>query len=135
MKVLKRTGGILLLLAWTRGAPFVAWSLVGWLIMGLTGVVGGAWIASRHGSAGSGFLFALVSCMLARLALAAGGAFASAMAGAGAVRACLVGMMVGFLPLQIFEVVWFYRRTARMQAVGVEQSRSGVSNERGEYRG
>lgn len=104
----------------SRSRDELVFALLGWAVVALTAVVGGSWIANRHGRAGTGFLLALQSCMLARLALAAGGAFVAWKAGDDAVRAFLIGLVVGFLPLQTFEIVWFYRRTQRMRLAGAE---------------
>ena len=103
-----------------HGGSAIRFALAGWGIIALTGVAGGAWIARNHGRGIVAFLVALQSCMLARLALAAGGAFVSWKAGEDAIRFFLTGLAVGFLPLQTFEIVWFYRRTQRLRLAGAE---------------
>src|SRR5262245_51932028 len=101
---------VALVLAAARGlVALVPWAVVGWLVPASVGIGGGAVLAARHGSAGPGFLIALVVCILSRLALAVGGALAATTGGGVAVRAFLIGLVVGFLPLQVFEVAWFYR--------------------------
>ena len=60
-------GLLLLPLALSRGAAVVRWGGAGWLVMTMVGVLGGAWIASRHGTTGPGFLVAFGVCMLTRL--------------------------------------------------------------------
>ena len=43
------------------------------------------------------------------------------------ILAICVGLAVGFLPLQTFEIVWFYRRTQRLRLVGAEpQDGAGI---------
>jgi hypothetical protein len=113
-------GALLLLVGWPRGASFVGWSLLGWGFMAGTAVIGGAWTAARHGTSGAGFLVALQTCILARLALAVGGAVVAMLSAEGAIRAYLVGLVAGFVPLQVFEVVWFFRRTGSLRSAAME---------------
>ncbi|HXV74993.1 MAG TPA: hypothetical protein VD788_01640 [Candidatus Polarisedimenticolaceae bacterium] len=89
----------------------LGWALAGWAWMTLVGVGGGAWIAARHGDPGPGFLKALGTCILSRLAGAAGGAALAASHGADAVWPYLAGLGTGFVPLQVFEIGWFLRRS------------------------
>ena len=96
-------------LALSRGELAVEGGLVGWLIPTLTGVIGGSWVISRHGSVGTGFIAAVVGCILARLFLAAVGAMAVAGAGAVAAWAYLTGLGVAFVAQQTTEVVWILR--------------------------
>jgi hypothetical protein len=118
--------GLLLTLR-SQSQTFLGFAMLGWGVMALTAVPGGAWVASRHGRSLTAFLVALQSCMLARLALAAGGAFVAWKAGGDAVRAFLIGLVVGFLPLQTFEIIWFYRRTQKVRFAGNEpQSGPGI---------
>jgi len=105
------SGLVLLAFASAEGAVAARWSMLGWLVMALTGVLGGARMATHHGRPGSGFIVALGTCMLARLFASAAGAVAAALSGSGAVWPYLVGLGVGFLPLQIYEVGWFLRRS------------------------
>lgn len=99
----------LLAFAVPRGGPAVGWSLIGWLIMTLAGSLGGAWTVSQHGRPGSGFLVAVGICMLSRLVLGAAGVAAAAGAGTAAVWALLAGLAVTYVPLQVFEMIWFLR--------------------------
>jgi hypothetical protein len=94
-----------------QGEPaLVAWGLGGWWVMSVVGVAGGAWLVRRHGAPGSGFLLAMGTCMLARLALAAAGAFAAAAVGMPEVHAYLIGLGAGYVPLQVVEMNWLWRR-------------------------
>lgn len=108
-------GIALMLVLRPQGQAVIGFAMFGWGVIALTAVAGGAWIAGQHGRSGLGFLLALQSCMLARLALAAGGAFVAWQAGGDAVRSFLIGLVVGFIPLQTFEIVWFYRRTQKVR--------------------
>ena len=104
---------LLVPVAATWGTAVVGWSLLGWLVTAVAGVAGGAWIVSKHGSKGSGFLVALGVCMLARLILFVAGPFAAAPRGVEATLACVVGLFAGYLPTQATEVIWIARKTAR----------------------
>ena len=93
------------------GPPGIGWVLLGWGVMALVGVPGGAWLASVHGGPGTGFLKALGTCILSRLAGAAIGAAWAGSQGMGAVWPYLTGLGAGFVSLQLFEIGWFLRRT------------------------
>jgi hypothetical protein len=97
--------------AW--GWPAARWSLLGWLLTALAGVAGGLWLATRHGTRGTGFLVAVGVCMLARLILFVAGPIAVAPRGVEAALACVVGLFAGYVPTQAAEVIWIARRTAR----------------------
>ena len=86
------------------------WLFSGWVIMALFGLVGGLWMTTVHGRDGADFLVALGTCMLARLAVAASGAFFAARAGMEAVWPYLAGLAVGFISMQVLEVGWFLRK-------------------------
>ena len=115
-------GASALPLALSRSPTAVLWGLVGWLAMSVIGVAGGAWTISGHGRDGVAFPLALGVCMLSRLACLAAGLFVAA-AGRGmeAVGAYLVGLLVGYLPVQVFEVIW-YTRSTRIKVDGDDGS-------------
>lgn len=92
------------------GVGPMAWALLGFWMMSVVGIAGGAWLVATHGSPGAGFSIAVATCILARLVLAGAGAAAAAMRGMEAVWAYLAGLGVGFLPIQVFEMNWFLRR-------------------------
>jgi hypothetical protein len=100
-------------LALSRGDVVVRWGLIGWLVTAAAGVGGGAWLISKHGTPGPGFLVALGVCMLARLILFVAGPLAASPLGTEAVWACVIGLFAGYLPAQATEVIWFARATAR----------------------
>ena len=104
-------GLLLVILAAPHGRAVVGWCLVGWSIMTLTGVAGGAWAVLQHGGPGAGFLVALGTCMLARLTASALGAWAATAHGMEAVWPFLAGLGATYLPLQVFEMGWFVRQT------------------------
>lgn len=94
----------------------LAWALGAWFLISLIGVMAGGWVVSQHGKPGNGFLAGLVGGILARMALAVlGGAWAMS-SGRASVVAFLVGVLAGFVPVQIFEVFWFFRSSARRVA-------------------
>ena len=97
------------------GAIPLQWGLIGWLATAAVGVVGGAWLVSRHGMAGSPFLVALATCMLSRLILAGAGAVAASTRGSEAMIAYVAGLAAGFIPVQVVEMAWFQRRSALAQ--------------------
>jgi len=86
------------------------WALWGWSIMTLTAVGGGAWLAARVGTRGSGFLLALAASMLTRLCASAAGAAAVMLWAREAAGAYLAGLAAGFVPMQVYEIAWFHRR-------------------------
>ncbi len=101
----------LIAFAAAEGWAAARWSLLGWAIMALIGVGGGAWCVRRHGDPGAGFMLALGTCMLARLIASALGAAMAAGHGMEAVWPYLAGLVVTYLPLQIFEMSWFLHQT------------------------
>lgn len=99
-----------------QGTEAVTWSLLGWSIMALTGVAGGAWMTARHGQPNSRFLVALGTCMLARLFGAAAGAAAAVLNGSVATTSYLIGLGAAFVALQVLEIGWFLRKARRATA-------------------
>ena len=100
-----------------RGVEIVRWSMGGWAIMAAVGVITGLWMVRVHGKPGSGFLAAMGTGMLARLFLSAGGALWAAQYGFEYVWAFLAGLVAGYLPLQAFEVTWFFREARRHDGI------------------
>lgn len=98
----------------TRFPEALYWALGGWAIMAVVGIADGAWLARRHGKPGTGFLLALVVGMLVRLVLVCGGTALALMNGGQAPWGFLAGVVTGFVPLQVFGVVWFLRRAKRL---------------------
>jgi hypothetical protein len=92
------------------GLPALGWGLAGWLVAASVGVAGGAWTVARHGTGGGGFTAALAACILARLLLGAAGAFAAATSGMASAHAFLVGLAAAYVPVRVFEMVWFLQR-------------------------
>ena len=106
-------GAALVLFAYSSGRTAIGWSLLGWAVMTVTGVIGGSWMAALHGRPGSAFVGAVLGCMLARLVGSALGAWAATPIGIEAARPYVVGLGVGYVPLQIFEAKWFLARSRR----------------------
>jgi len=106
-------GALLMLFAYSRGETVIGWSLLGWGVMSVTGVIGGSWMVALHGKPGSAFIGAVLGCMLARLVGSALGAWAATPAGIEAARPYVLGLGVGYVPLQLFEAKWFLARGRR----------------------
>ncbi len=87
--------------------------MTGWAIMAIIGVITGLWMVRVYGKPGSGFLAAMATGMLARLFLSASVALWAAQHGVGYVWAFLAGLFAGYLPLQAFEVAWFFREARK----------------------
>ena len=113
MAVALFSGLAVLLFAMPRGEQFLRWSLFGWSSMAMIGVAAGLWMVRVHGRPGSGFMAALGAGMLARLFVSAAGALVAGQQGIEVVWAYLAGLVTGYLPLQVFELTWFYRRSGR----------------------
>jgi hypothetical protein len=95
------------------------WASKGFFAMALPGICGGVWLAHEHGRSGSRFLAALASGALGRLVLGALVAFGAARAGGRAIDGLLPGLAAGFVPVLLFEMIWF-ARTASGPAAGTE---------------
>lgn len=94
---------------WSRPPSSLAFALIGWGPIALIGVLGGALAVRFHGRAGGAFPLTLLTCILLRLFCGLGG-LALAMRG-GQVGAYLTALFGTFVTLQVFEVVWFIRRS------------------------
>jgi len=101
-------------LALGRGPSVLAWACGGWLAMAVVGTAGGAWLVASHGA--PTFLPALGVCILTRLVVLVSGAFLAASQGRTAVGAYLAGLLVGFAPTQVFEIVWFVNGIGALHA-------------------
>ena len=103
-------GAVLLFFALSREETVIGWSLLGWMVMSVTGVIGGSWMAAVHGRTGSALLAVLVGSMLARLAASGAGAWAASTVGYQAAWPYVIGLGAGYIPLQMFEARWFLTR-------------------------
>lgn len=106
-------GAVLLLFAYSSGETVIGWSVLGWVVMTVIGVIGGSSMAALHGRPGSAFIGAVLGCILARLVGSALGAWAATPVGIEAARPYVVGLGVGYVPLQLFEAKWFLARSHR----------------------
>lgn len=97
-----------LLAAWRPAGA--GWAWIGFGLMAAVGVVGGAWLARFHGRPDGSFLVAMLSCMAARFVLAPVGMVFAARAGGLAPWVYVAGLAVGFVPLQLFEILFLQRR-------------------------
>ena len=111
------TGIAVYAVAAPRGAEIVRWSMSGWAIMAVVGIATGLWMVRVHGKPGSGFLAAMGTGMLARLFLSAAVALWAAQHGIECVGAFLAGLFTGYVPLQAFEVTWFFREARRHDGI------------------
>lgn len=105
------------------GAAGLGWSAAGWGSMVVVGVGGGAWIAGRHARPGMGFVVAVLASMLARLLAVAVGVTLAAWTGGVALGAYLAGLALGFVPLQVYEVAFFFREARAGGASGAPPAR------------
>jgi hypothetical protein len=94
----------------------IGWALTGWMAIAVIGVVAGGALVKRHGEAGHGFMVALVAGMLARLAVASLGGFFAMLSGESAIWSFMGGVTAGFLPVQAFELAWFYKASRKLAA-------------------
>ncbi len=89
------------------------WALGGWLLLAVAGVVAGGWLVFSHGKPGNRFLGALVGGMLVRMAVTAAGMGAAMTSGKPTMWAFAGGALAGFLPVMMFELIWFYRASQK----------------------
>ena len=113
-------GLIVLGLAPQAYRPVPGFAVFGWALAAVSGAACGARLVSLHGTEGAGFLVALGTCTLARLFAFAGGLGWAWSRGTGEALAFLVGLVAGYLPTQLFEVIWFSRQTKRHGARDAE---------------
>jgi len=113
--------GAAALIPWFWGGERAAsaWAARGFLAMAMPGIVGGAWLAREHGRSAQRFLVALATGFITRLVLAGLAAFYAGRAGDGAGTALLLGLAAGFVPLMVFEMIWFARARGA-QGLGTE---------------
>lgn len=103
--------GAMLALAVPDDAIAVRWAVTGWGLMAIVGLGGGLGLLRFHGRPAHGFVVVIGASLLARLGLAALGAWGAASAGAHAIVPYLIGLAAGYLPLQVLEVGWILGRT------------------------
>ena len=101
-------GAALLPLALGSGGPWLGTYLAGWGAMALIGVVGGTAQVARHGRSSTSFVLVMIACMLLRLISILAGVLILKRLDLSPIG-FVVGLGIGFVPLQIFEGVWFYR--------------------------
>jgi hypothetical protein len=91
--------------------PIPVAALVGWALATTLGAGCGARLVALHGTRGAGFLVAHGTCTLARLFAFAGGVGWALSRSSDDALAFIAGLLAGYLPTQVFELVWFARRT------------------------
>ena len=102
-------------LPWAAGlqGAELPWVICGWLVQAAAGVVAGGWLVSCHGQQGNRFMGALVGGMLGRMVLTVAGMGAAMTSGKPAMWAFAGGAVAGFLPVMVFELIWFYRASRK----------------------
>ena len=93
-----------------RDAAVTFWAAAGFAAMVVPGLGCGIWLAYEHGRPGSRFVAAIGTGFVLRLVLAGACAFGAARAGGSAGVGLLSGLAAGFLPVMLFEMVWFASR-------------------------
>lgn len=86
-----------------------AWAGAGFVATAVPGLVFGMWMAREHGRPGARFALALGLGFMVRIVLVGASAFLAARAGGEAGWHLLGGLAAGFVPLFVFESVWFTR--------------------------
>ncbi len=100
--------GVILALGDSAGG----WAFVGWAVAAVSGLVGGGCVARGHGGPGRDFLLRFSASMLARfIAYGVGLAGAFRMRGSEAVMPYLLGLVLGYVPAQAYEMIGFVRRS------------------------
>ncbi len=93
--------------------------VAGFLAMTLPLLAAGTWLASRQGRPGPQFLVALGSGIVLRAVLLAMVVALAVHRGGPTLAGALAGLTAGFLPLTVFEMIWFARRShAAFEAAG-----------------
>lgn len=111
--------GYLLLMLWRgpAGTATSLWALRGFFATAIPGLLAGTWLAVEHGRPGWRFVAALGCGLATRVIAVAAVAFAASRADAGAGPALLLGLAAGWVPLAVFEAMWFLRRLPTAAAV------------------
>jgi hypothetical protein len=90
--------------------PLSGWTVLGWGLATMAAVVSGAWAASSLGTAGAGFLAAVVGGIAVRAAVLVGGLVGALRSGSGEGGWFVAGFAAGLVPQWVFEIAWFHRR-------------------------
>lgn len=104
------TGALVAAWAWTEPSR-LALTVAGiaWTAMALPTVLAGAWMARVHGQPSALFVVAMGVGLAVRLMLAPSVCVLASLVAPGFVNAALVGLVAGFVPATVFEMVWFVR--------------------------
>jgi hypothetical protein len=95
---------------------FSPWTTYGLAAMAIPGLTSGMWLARSHGRPGAGFIVALGTGMTLRIALLSIVVAAAARQGNTELTQTLTGVVFGFVPLTVFELVWLAKRTRPARA-------------------
>jgi hypothetical protein len=90
--------------------PIAGWAVLGWGLATLSAVASGTWAAARLGTAGAGFLGAVVGGIAVRAAVLVAGLVAALRGGSGDGGWYVAGFAAGLVPQWVFEIAWFHRR-------------------------
>lgn len=89
------------------------WGVSGWAAAAIPGIFGGGWLAARLGSAGAAFLAGIGVTMAVRAVAIVTGLGMALREGGTAPWMFLGGFATCFVPLAVFEAVWFWQQTRR----------------------
>ena len=98
--------------------PIAGWAALGWGLATLAAVASGTWAAARLGTAGAGFLGAVVGGIAVRAMVLVAGLVGALRNGGGAGWWFVAGFAAGLVPQWVFEIAWFHRR-GKWLAAGV----------------
>lgn len=84
-------------------------ALTGWSVTTLLALGSGAWLAALHGRAPARFVAVMGAGFLARLIAIAAGTVIAATGAPGTLGGFLAGVGAAYVPLQTFEMIWFWR--------------------------
>lgn len=90
--------------------PLAGWAALGWGLATTTAVASGTWAAARLGTAGAGFLGAVVGGIALRAAVLVAGLVGALRSGSGDGGWYVAGFAAGLVPQWVFEIAWFHRR-------------------------
>ncbi len=99
----------LLLIPLTGAISAPVWAFAGWAVAVLGGLAGGVVVLRRFGPAGAGFVGALGGSLAGRLGFYTAAGLLAASRGRDALFAYPAGLAIGYVAIQVFEMVWFYR--------------------------
>ena len=92
-------------------AGAAGWMLLGWAVATAAGVAGGVLAVRRFGRPGAAFVAAIGGGLALRVLVYGVAAVVAALDDRAALMACLIGLAVGHVAVQAYEMIWFLRRS------------------------